>query len=128
MWKCSDGRAFKTLRDIISAEALIQRYAIETLNHLYYSDWSSTLPHHEYVISFYGITLLEPIGIVMELADCDLRTAIQQGKIDISKDMRIARDIANGMKWLVKHGVYHRDLKTRNVLLKVKKSRYFTHI
>jgi serine/threonine protein kinase len=61
------------------------------------------------------------MGIIMELMDCSLKLAIQEPGQTFSpkRILDVAIQISSGMKYLIsrKPSIYHRDLKSGNILL-----------
>ena len=92
---------------------------------------------HPNIVQVYGIcTDSEPIGIIMELMQCDLLTFLRRCRLDdefedehrdyrecppctltLVEQIMFAIDIANGCNYLSEHHMLHRDLAARNCLV-----------
>lgn len=55
--------------------------------------------------------------LVMDRMSRDLQVAIKKGDLSWSRRLLIARDVAEGMRYLHNQGLIHRDIKLQNVLL-----------
>ena len=92
---------------------------------------------HPNIVQVYGICMdSEPIGIIMELMQCDLLTFLRRCRSDdefeeehrdyrecppctltLVEQIMFAIDIANGCNYLSEHHMLHRDLAARNCLV-----------
>lgn len=62
-----------------------------------------------------GVRATAPFGLIMELAEGDLRTHLPL--LTDRQVIEFARDITAGTQWLHAQNVFHRDLKSKNILL-----------
>jgi serine/threonine protein kinase len=79
----------------------------------------SKLPRHDNVCRFYGYCD-DPNGemfMCYEYADRGSLNALLSDRSRPISVLKIARDIANGMAFLHRHGILHRDLKSGNIVL-----------
>jgi TPR repeat protein/serine/threonine protein kinase len=79
---------------------------------------------HPRIVRLFGITK-EPHALVMEYMPLgSLDKVLRQQKLSYQQKLRIALDIALGLKYLHEKGITHRDLKSLNVLLEEKEGQY----
>ncbi|KAJ8540753.1 hypothetical protein ON010_g12472 [Phytophthora cinnamomi] len=77
---------------------------------------------HHHVVELLGVTLEPRLIILMEyfnhgsLAKC-LQDEATWGRISIKQKALLGLEIAQGIAWLHKHGMIHRDIKTHNILI-----------
>ena len=79
----------------------------------------SKLPLHNNICRFYGFCD-DPSGemfICYEYANGGTLNALISDRARTIDVLKIARDIANGMAFLHRHGILHRDLKSGNIVL-----------
>lgn len=53
----------------------------------------------------------------------NLLDVLTKNPIDMKTKIRFARDIARGLRWLHSMKLIHRDLKSRNILVREKKTK-----
>ena len=75
---------------------------------------------HQNIVTFLGATVEEPLAILMELMDINLRKAYERGSVKDHQVLGILHDIANALYFLHTRPdpVIHRDVSSANVLLK----------
>lgn len=71
---------------------------------------------YDVVLNAYDHTRNKGLGLVMELAKYDLRSAIKQG-IDKKQKDKFLYDIMSGLSFLHHHNIMHRDIKPPNILI-----------
>jgi predicted Ser/Thr protein kinase len=77
------------------------------------------IPEHEHLVGFLGVTP-SPFMILTEFCQSgSLKSYLRQltTSLSIEQELKVVRDVANGMAFLAANGVVHRDLAARNVLL-----------
>ena len=77
--------------------------------------------HHKNLVEFIGAVLDHPAIIVVELMNCNLRSALVDGTTTKNHTHSICIDVAQGLVYLHSiqpHPVIHRDVSAPNVLLK----------
>lgn len=80
----------------------------------------SVLKGHPNIISLLNVNLLnDPMNIVLDKAESSLDEELKDGRIggDNRRTQEILYHILRGMKWISDHGIWHRDLKTPNILI-----------
>ncbi len=79
----------------------------------------SRLKHHDHVLDFYyHEEIEEKIHIYMELCDGNLTDYLKAKALTSNKKVNILAQIADGMQFIHKHRIIHKDLKPDNVLIK----------
>ena len=84
--------------------------------------------HHPNIITMYGATLSdrrdESVGLplpalVMEFADCTLEELLRDAHVDLTTQNKVdmMRDICSGLTYLHSLNVFHKDIKTQNILV-----------
>jgi len=53
----------------------------------------------------------------MEKAELDVTTALQQGLLSLKTRLKIAKDVANGLKAIHSAGYVHQDIKADSILV-----------
>ena len=76
---------------------------------------------HKNLVEFIGAVPDHPAIIVIEMMDCTLRSALNDGEVTLNHIHSICIDVAQGLVYLHSiqpHSVIHRDVSAPNVLLK----------
>ena len=76
---------------------------------------------HKNLVEFIGAVPDHPAIIVIEMMDCTLRSALNDGEVTLNHIHSICIDVAQGLVYLHSiqpHPVIHRDVSAPNVLLK----------
>lgn len=77
---------------------------------------------HKNILQFYGVCIDDVHGLcvvtkLMEGGSVDDRIMLKKKKIQTKEIIRIAADVAEGIKFMNDHGVAYRDLNTHRILL-----------
>ena len=74
---------------------------------------------HPNLIGLYGVVKFPSLALVMELADCTLRSFLNLDTpiLNLKQIIQIAQQITAGMVYLSDHAIVHRDLKSENIVL-----------
>ena len=74
---------------------------------------------HPNLLFLHGWLLPEPgvLYVVMEKADTDVTTALQEGLMPLKTRLKIAVDVANGMKAIHSAQFIHQDIKADSILV-----------
>ncbi|KAF0467211.1 kinase-like protein [Gigaspora margarita] len=106
--------ALKQLNIISMEEKTIQRFAKELKN-------LRKVCEHPNIIKFYGVTRDRGFyNMVLQLANNgDLREylKINFSKLEWTDKLRMAREISDGLEFLHKNDIIHRDLHSKNILV-----------
>jgi len=86
----------------------------------------ANLPAHPNVVTFFGLSE-GPDGLYivtefMQDGSLDKHLIQNRDKISTEKLIQMTKELAAGMDHLTIHGIIHRDLATRNLLLEIKRS------
>jgi len=73
-------------------------------------------PNHIFV---HGWLIPEPgvLHVLMDKAESDVTTALQQGLLPLKTRLKIAVDVANGLKAMHSANYIHQDLKVDSILV-----------
>ena len=81
---------------------------------------------HPNLLCLHGWLIPEPgvLHVLMEKADSDVTTALQRGLLPLKSRMKIAVDVANGLKAI--HSVHYieQDIKTDSILVSLQTREY----
>ncbi|CAM6071445.1 unnamed protein product [Sphagnum tenellum] len=106
-----------------------ESFAVKYYDHPLYLKETKILTDlcHPHVVQLFGWTISDPWCLVMELMDRDLRKHITYFSTSMSSDREalfelpvavdIMLQIAEGMEYLYRKGIVHRDLKSTNILV-----------
>ena len=74
---------------------------------------------HPNLLLVYGWLIPEPgvLHVLMEKAELDVTTALQQGYLPLKTRLKIAVDVANGLKAIHSANYVHQDLKADSILV-----------
>jgi len=74
---------------------------------------------HPNLLFVHGWLIPEPgvLHVLMEKAELDLTTALQKGFLPLETRMKIAVDVANGLKAIHSENYVHQDLKADSILV-----------
>jgi hypothetical protein len=113
VFSLSDDYALKKLHSIPRKQVL-QEFKV----------WSR-MPRHENVVSCIGRLVLDErderdggIGFVMERFDSNLKEYLASKHLPLENLVGILKQVATGMEFLHSNGIVHRDLNSKNILVK----------
>lgn len=72
---------------------------------------------HRNIVVIFVRHQYDPPFFVMPLADNDLNTLLKENLLDRDQKLRAILDILDGLEYLHKRGLVHRDLKPQNILM-----------
>ncbi|KAI0985930.1 hypothetical protein GJ496_001013 [Pomphorhynchus laevis] len=85
-----------------------------------------SIPSHPRIIEIYGCIISsygsslhnqKQLLIVMERLNCDLHRMLETQTLSLAQRLSIAKDVIEGIRYIHRLGLIHRDIKLRNVLL-----------